>query len=364
MHIKEYIHEKQRHLAKASRQIKDFKVFDFNYMPPEPLMRQELRPVIDAMLRYATTGIANHLCIFGSRGSGKTLLVRHISNLLKNKHDVRFIYANCRHYNTSFKILAHLLQVRPRGTSLNELWQRFLDTCPGKTVFILDEVDLLSDKDRNKDILYLISRSSCNHMAVLLSNNPRFLGSIDPSIRSTLQPEMIHFGNYNAKEIQKILNNRARTGIAKPPYNRIPEIAAFTVRNTNSDVRVAIKTLYYLALEPQAETKILFNRARRDIVQDVLSDLNDRNLLILKSAIASQEESPLVKAVYSRYRKISRQMHTEPFSYVYFYSNLSYLQSIGLVLLVSTKVKRTYTNRIRILFHPGMFESVWNVRFG
>ena len=361
MQIEDYLSHQAMKLAKSAKKIKDFHVFDFNYIPEQPLMRQEAQPLIDALLRYATTGIPNHLLIFGSRGSGKTLMVRYISQLLQDKHDLTFAYANCRQHNTSFKILAGLLGLRPRSCSLDELWQSFCEANPSCTVFILDEVDLISDKDRNKDLLYLISRSQNNYMAILLSNNPRFLGNIDESIRSTLQPELIHFGNYSAQEIHEILKSRAKLGIAHPSYKLLPQIAALTTKNTNSDVRVAIKTLYYLALEPKSDVRKMFERARRDIVQDVLADLNDRNLLILKAAISTQEA--YVKAVYQQYRQLSLQLHEEPYSYVYFYSNLSYLQSIGLILLLSTKVGRTYTNRIQILFDPDLLGSLWQARF-
>ena len=40
------------------------------------------------------------------------------------------------------------------------------------------------------------------------------------------------------------------------------------------------------------------------------------------------------------------------------------LQSLGLILLVSTKVGRAYTNRIRLLFAPETFLSIWQKRFG
>ena len=272
-----------------------------------------------------------------------------------------FAYANCRQHNTSFKILANLLNVRPRGCSLDELWRRFCEAHPGRVVFVLDEVDLMSDKDRNKDILYLISRSNRNYMAVLLSNNPRFLNGLDESIRSTLQPELIHFRNYNADELRQILDDRARQGLAKSLGIATAPIAALTTKSTNSDVRVAIKTLYYMALDPRAELTEMFQRARRDITLDVIADLNDRNLLILKAAAAAPE--PHVKAVYRYYRRLSAQVQEEPFSYVYFYSNLSYLQSIGLILLLSTKIGRTYTNRIQTLFDPELLDAIWTARF-
>jgi Cdc6-like AAA superfamily ATPase len=78
MRIGEYLSEQSRRLARSSRHIKDAGVFDFNYIPAEPLMREEAKPIIDACLRYLQTGIPNHLFIFGSRGSGKTLMVKYI----------------------------------------------------------------------------------------------------------------------------------------------------------------------------------------------------------------------------------------------------------------------------------------------
>ena len=87
-------------------------------------------------------------------------------------------------------------------------------------------------------------------MTVLLSNHPKFLSRLDESIRSSLQPEMVHFRNYDADQIRAILGDRAKRGLHRVPEGLIGAIAALTVRTTNSDVRVAIKTLYYASLEP------------------------------------------------------------------------------------------------------------------
>ena len=360
MRITDYLNRQARMLDESSRQIKDFRVFDFNHIPDEPLMREEAKPIVDACLRYLKTGIANHLFIFGSRGSGKTLMIKYIERLLTKRENVDILYVNCRQHNTSFKVLAYLLGVRPRGCSIDELWHRFSDAYSRRLILVLDEVDLLSDKDRHKDILYLLARSPNNYMAVLLSNHPKFLSKLDESIRSSLQPETVHFRNYDAQQILAILRDRARLGLRQPRPAKLAQIAALTVRTTNSDVRVAIKTLYYIAMERADDVEAIFNRARRDLLKDVLADLNDRNLLILKAVAETRE--PFVKDVYSRYRRISRDAGDEPFSYVYFYSSLSYLQSIGLILLLSTKVGRTYTNRIQVLFDPVLVEHVAQVR--
>jgi len=80
---------------------------------------------------------------------------------------------------------------------------------------------------------------------------------------------------------QAKLFNHFKTQGKSLPKRIIREIAAMTVKNTNSDVRVAIKTLYLWALEPDVTLKDHFEKARRDIMFDVVKDLNDKNLLIL-----------------------------------------------------------------------------------
>jgi cell division control protein 6 len=361
MDIKEYLLEKQKALDKTAHRIINSGVFDFNYIPDKPLMRDEVKPVIDALLRYHETGIANNVLILGSRGSGKSLAAKYLMKLLSSQNQLKFAYVNCRQHNTSFKILAHLLGLRARGRTLDELWYLLTDANPGKTVFILDEIDLINDKDRHLDILYLISRSDKNYMAILLSNNPKFTNTLDESIMSTLQPEIIHFSNYNALEVVQILKDRAKVGLKFLPESEIEQIAAMTVKNTNSDVRVAIKTLYLWAVEPEISLEDHFEKARRDIMVEIVKDLNDKNLLILKAALGQRDG--YVKDIYHLYRQISVQFGEEPFSYVHFYSNLSYLQSLGLIILVSTKVHRTHTNRIQLTFDPGIFASVWEKRF-
>jgi len=361
MDIDQYLSQRQASLDRGKERIRRFEVFDFNYVPEKPLMREEVKPVIDALLRYQQTGIANNILILGSRGSGKSVLARYLMNVMDRPDSLVFAYANCRQHNTSVKILAALLGLRPRGSSLDELWQRFEDTHTGRVVFVLDEVDLMSDKDRRKDILYLISRSTRNYMAVLLSNNPKFLNLLDESIQSTLQPEIVHFRNYDATEIEQILIDRARIGLKTTPSGILSEISAMTVRNTHSDVRVAIKTLYLWALEPEATIVDHFEKARRDIMVDVVRDLNDKNLLILKAV--RDRSGGFAKEIYAAYRWISVRVHEEPFSYMHFYSSLSYLQSLGLVVLISTKVNRTYANRIEPTFDPGILDAVWSMRF-
>jgi len=359
MDIHKYLQQKEVTFERNAKRFRDLQIFDFNYIPEQPLMRQELKPVIDALVRYEQTGIANNLLIVGSRGCGKTVSVRYLQNIFAER-DMTVLYANCRTHNSSYRILASLLGVRARGVSFAELAERFADAWPERTVVILDEVDLLSDKDKRKDIFYFLSRAQGNYMTILLSNSPRWASTLDESIQSTLQPESIYFRPYTPAELARILEQRVEAGLRNVPRMVLQKIAALTAKYTNSDVRVALKTLYYWATEPEASLDDNFQRARRDIVVNVVGNLNDKSLLILKAAMGAEET---VKAVYARYRQLCARYREEPFSYVYFYSTLSYLQSIGLIALASTKVRRTYTKLIQLTFPEDVLDAVWRLRF-
>lgn len=248
-----------------------------------------------------------------------------------------------------------------RGTSLTELFKAFEDIYPKGCIVVLDEIDLMSDKDANKDILYFLSRNDRRYMAVLLSNNPRFYDELDVSIKSSLQPAVIHFKNYDAISLKKILVQRAKAGLKNCDQAILSRISALTTANTNSDVRVGIKTLFYWAINPKENIESHFEKARRDIYVDLIGDLNNKNVLILKSIQTSKTK--FVKDIYENYLHISTQKNEQPFSYVYFYNNLSYLQSLGLIIMLSTKVNRTYTNKISLLFNERILDAVFQKRF-
>ena len=361
MDIASYLQQRKDNVGKESRQVKDFSVFDFNYIPEQPLMREECKELINEIVDFEISGIPNHLAIIGSRGSGKTLTVKYLQGVIEAQTALKVLYANCRHHNTSFKILAHLLSVQARGASLAELYDRFCATYPGKTVVILDEVDLMSPKDKNREILYFLSRSEKPYMVIMLSNTPHVLKQLDAATKSSLQPFPLYFKNYNAEHISGILIDRARKGLHHWEEGQISKISALTTKRTNSDARVAIKTLFYRVTAPEKSIELCFEDARRDLILDVINDLSDANLMILGSA--ATDKSGLAKDIYRRYCRFSHDHGVKPYSYVYFYANLSYLQSVGLLALITTKVDRAYTNRVMLTFDKSIAEQICRLRF-
>ena len=195
----------------------------------------------------------------------------------------------------------------------------------------------------------------------MLANDPRFLSEIDQSVRSTLQPELIHFQNYNALEISSILNERAETGLRKPSIPVNSKIAAYTVKEANSDVRVGIKALFYWATHGRKNVEKCFENARKDIYVDLVTDLSDTNLLILKATNLVSDK--FAKKVFAAYTDIARSNKENSCSYVHFYNQLSYLQSLGLIMMLSTKINKTYANRITVLCNPEIIREVFKMRF-
>ena len=363
MDIATYLSQKRNSYGHGSDNVKDFRVFDYNYIPQEPVMREEIKEVIKNMLQFEMSGIPTHLAIIGSRGSGKTLLFKYLQQIIPTQTELDILYVNCRHHNTSFKIFANLLgQPNAAGWSLGDLYQRFMLRYSKKTILILDEVDLMSKKDKNREILYFLSRSERPYMVIALSNTPHVLTQLDAATRSSLQPIAIYFKNYDAEQITEILQERGRQGLKSWDDGEMSQIAALTTHLTNSDARVALKTLYYRCLSPEQDVKECFENARRDVVIDQVNDLSDSNLIILWAAATGK--SDLAKEIYARYCRCSLDHQQKPYSYMYFYTNLGYLQSVGLLALLATKIDRVYTNRVMLTFDKSIAEQICKLRFG
>jgi cell division control protein 6 len=226
---------------------------------------------------------------------------------------------------------------------------------------VLDEVDLMSRKDKRREILYLLSRSEQPYMVIMLANSPQVLKQLDQATRSSLQPLPMHFRNYNAEQLHEILRDRAQRGLRKWEDGQLAEIAALTTQLATADARVAIKTLHYAVLEAKETVAACFEAARRDLVLDLIHDLTGGLLLILWAAAMSR--SGLAKEIYKRYCRLSQQYREKPFSYTHFYSHLGYMQSVGLIVLSTTKVDRVYTNRAKLMFDESIVDSIARLRF-
>jgi cell division control protein 6 len=357
--IDELLKQSRLAVSKDTKIIKDPGIFDFSYVPKKIFIRDEAKIIIDNIVKFDSLKTPFNLFIYGSRGSGKTVLLKYLEENLSDKIATPIRYVNCRFNNTTTKILGELLDRKTIGLGKHELCRDLVESYD-RLLIVLDEADMLSN--REKDILYYLSRSQKKYMVILLSNNPNFYGRIDLSAKSTLQLEKMHFRNYNAHEIYEILLNRCKEGLKSYSKLDLKKIAALTARETNGDVRIALKTLQYRVTRKYARIETNFEKAKEDIYVDLLDNQSDQVLIILRAVQGSEEK--LVKAVYEHYKGLCRLFKENPYSYMHFYNNLSYLQSIGLILLIATKVHRAMSNSIELLFDYEILNNVFEGRFG
>jgi len=74
-------------------------------------------------------------------------------------------------------------------------------------------------------------------------------------------------------------------------------------------------------------------------------------------------DNKFAKKVFGAYIDIAKRNSEKSCSYVHFYNQLSYLQSLGLIMMLSTKINRTYANRISILCNQEIIKEVYRLRF-
>ena len=335
-------------------------VFDYNYIPRDIYARKEIKEIIKIIIDFEKLGTNRNVFYYGSRGSGKTCTMKFLQSLMK-KHNIKtpILYINCRTLGTSFRVLSSILKERVIGLGFADIMEKINQIYP-KLILILDEIDLISMKERSKDLLYLLSRSEgTKYQLFLLSNNVTFYNKIDEATKSTLTLKNIHFRDYNAVEILKILQLRLKEANIKGTSNGfLEELAARTVSETNSDVRVALKCMELAFNENNFENAgEYFKKAKEDVFLQTIQYLNDQLLFTVKSINLSEDK--ITPRVYDIYKKITKLNNEKCLSYPTFLNNIGYLQSVGVILSLNEKVGRNWSSRIELLCRPELITKIY-----
>ncbi len=206
----------------------------------------------------------SNLFIYGLTGTGKTLVVQYIKNQLfkrAEKQNVSLIipYINCKLKkvaDTEYRILVELIgklgeKVPATGLPTDQLYHRFLNLINRKkqiVILILDEIDQ-AVKKIGDEFLYNLTRintelTNAQISIIGISNDLKFLDTLDPRVRSSLGEEEILFPTYNALQLQKILRDRAKDAFKPNILSEgvIAKCAAYAARE-HGDARRALDLL-------------------------------------------------------------------------------------------------------------------------
>jgi len=291
------------------------------YIPPRLIARdQEIMRVMQLFatrIKYGSYG--TNAIIVGMPGCGKTAVVRYVLNLINKqlqKHEGTAnalpVYVQCRYNQTQQKVLYHILTTLDPSTKtpksgvalsdyLDEIF-RVMNSREMSLVLVLDEIDLM----RGDDALYLFSRAKEQGLLeeridvtiIGLTNDLKYLGKLDPRVRSSLLAEEIAFPSYSAPDITQILTARGEAfheGVLEGTV--IPLCAAYSAQMFG-DCRRAIDLLRKAGELAEKEgaptvTEAHVRRARdgieADITYDLVRGLPTQIQLVLFSFLAVQD---------------------------------------------------------------------------
>lgn len=206
----------------------------------------------------------SNLFIYGLTGTGKTLVVQYVKKQLLKKATEQNVslampYINCKLKkvaDTEYRILAEIInklggKVPATGLPTDQLYHKFLGMIDDKKqilIIIFDEIDQ-AVKRIGDEFLYNFTRlnnelNNAQISIIGISNDLKFLDTLDPRVKSSLSEEEILFPPYNALQLQDILRERAKEAFKNKVVSEgvIEKCAAYAARE-HGDARRALDLL-------------------------------------------------------------------------------------------------------------------------
>jgi cell division control protein 6 len=181
-----------------------------------------------------------NVLLYGPSGTGKSLIINAVCEQiveLAEAHNDQFgvVQINCQTIKSHDRAVYRLVEnaaaeagiearIPQSGISTDQKLSRFYEILSdnfNSVTIILDEVDLLVGRQRDPNdepayskLLYQLSRASQlgridGHVSVAaLTNDPRFMEDLDGRAESSFNPQDVLFSDYDANQLQAILQRR------------------------------------------------------------------------------------------------------------------------------------------------------------
>jgi cell division control protein 6 len=381
-------------------------VLQSNYSPLEIPYRDKQIETVASILAPALIGQkTSNLFIYGKTGTGKTLTVQYVRGELlkrsKEEFPLRIEYINCKLKkvaDTEYRMLAELIkqlggEVPATGLPTDQVYTRFLALLQSSKeklfILILDEIDQLVKKISD-NFLYNLTRlnselTKTQIIIVGISNDLRFLESLDPRVRSSLSEEEIVFPPYNAPQLQGILNKRATEAFKEGVIETgaLSKCAAFAARE-HGDARRALDLLRVAGeiAERAGETKITTkhideanHKIERDKILDIVETEPKQFQAVLRAIIDLEEgrnDSRRQKQlfddetgkiftgdVYNVYQDLCKRINMEVLTQRRVGDILSEFDMLGIInAKVISKGRYGRTKEIRLAIPQGIIEKI------
>lgn len=312
----------------------------------------------------------NNVFVYGPTGVGKTAVTKWVRDKLLEKaaqQDVPLKIVgpvNCRNYKSSYRLVSRLVnEFRPpdsmlpkSGYSTDTVFEYLyeeIESVGGNVMIILDEIDNIPPEARN-DFLYDLPRAEASENAAIdearigligISNDLKFVDSLEPKVKSTLGEREIKFGPYDATELRDILGYYADLSFHDDVLSSevIPLAAAFTAQE-RGDVRQGLKILEkageYARMDgSKTVAEEHTRRATESIETDEILDCFENDLtrqqaltyIATTLAIIEPDHDARTKRIYSLYSSVAEAANSKVRSERKIYEFLDQLSMQGFV---------------------------------
>lgn len=296
----------------------------------------EYRALTDALIEQETDA----LYLYGPKGSGKTLVTRHVIDTLSPQTTV--CYVSCLHHDTQYKVLRTLYETitgkeLPTGFHTTQLYNAVTEALPSNDfLLVLDDVDflLLNDGDT---LLYVLSRMTHQHkpgLLIISANHPDLATQLDERIASSLLPSTITFDPYTAEEARRILEQRVNTPLSQP----VTDEALEQITTISTNITLGLHWLNTAGKHTEGPiTADDIAQTRTDAIQqyreDLLATFSTHHRILLETIeILTADVEPVHSgSVYKWYRKLCARSGIEPFTTRRISDFLTHLELLNLI---------------------------------
>ncbi|MFB6245441.1 MAG: ORC1-type DNA replication protein [Candidatus Nanohaloarchaea archaeon] len=335
-----------------------------NWKPDRILHREEKIDSLASILAPSLKGDdPSNVFIYGSVGTGKTLITRHVTSELQDvakdqEVDLNIVYINCkmkRVADTEYRLLAKLCEqlgteVPSTGLPTDEVYNRFFEALKeqkGVVIIALDEIDALVKKVGD-EFLYNLTRLNDDlretKVSILgISNDLNFTEYMDSRVKSSLSEEEIIFSPYNAIELREILKERTQKGFADDALvdGVISKCSALAAQE-HGDARRALDLIRVAGelAERSSDEKVKkehVDRAQekieRDRVVETVESQPKHSKIVLYTILQMAEEEDEVATgdVYSEYEERCGEIDVSPLTQRRVSGLISELDMLGVI---------------------------------
>ncbi len=325
---------------------RDIEVFNPDYIPESFLYRDQQIKVLSLCIKPALKkGRPLNAVLIGPPATGKTTSIKSLFDQVPEK--ILCVYINCHLHRTQYNIFAEIHRkifgYRPPDSgiapsSLQEKIFSKLSKDKKPLLVALDDCSHLEQKDLD-DVIYSVLRAYESYevlSSVWLSSNKISFHTMEDSVRSILQPQLIQFSAYKKNEIEQILRSRILLGMSI----ELKEDLFNLILDNTRDIRHGIELIKTSALLAESDLKkeILKEHIEKAINNLEINDAGEF-LKIIK------ESSPIESG--ELYEKVKLKIDI---SYSTFYRHVKKLERDG-------KIKMTQINKSSNNNHLGLQDS-------